>query len=109
MRDVIQKVMAAENEAKQLVQAAQAEGGKLLADAQIQARETLEQARRAAREETEKILAAAEADVRREKSEQLTRAANEIRTTIQLDETTRQAAVAAGLRVVCGGDEEARP
>jgi vacuolar-type H+-ATPase subunit H len=80
-----------------------------LADAQTQARETLEQARRAARDETEKILTEAEAAAQSEKSAQLTRAAAEIHAAIRLDETIRQAAATAGLRAVCGGQQEARP
>lgn len=109
MRDVIQKVMAAETEAKQLVQAARAEAEQLLTAARTKAREIVEQSRHASREETEKILAEADATAQREKSEQLTRTNAEIRAAIRLDEKTRQAAVAAGLRAICGGDQEAKP
>jgi vacuolar-type H+-ATPase subunit H len=109
MRDVIQKVMAAEHEAKQLVEAARAEAVGFLSAAQNQAREQLETSRRVARAEAQQILADADASAQHEKSAQLNRAIAEIRATIRLDETTRQAAVAAGLRVVCGGNQEARP
>ena len=102
MREVIQKVIATETEAKQLVQAARIEADLLVSSARLQARDVVEQMHRDAKVETEKILAAAETDAAREKTERLTRAAVEIETDIRLDETTAQQAVETALRCLCG-------
>jgi len=102
MREVIQKVIATETEAKQVVQAARTEAGQLAASARAQAGQMLEQANREAKLETEKILSTAEAEAAREKAERLARAAAEINRHIRLDETTAQAAVAAAMCCVCG-------
>ncbi len=102
MREIIQKVIASESEAKQLVQAARTEADRLLSRTRLEARGAVEQAHREARRETESILAAAETDAAREKAERLARAAAEINARIRLDETVANEAVAAAWRCVCG-------
>ena len=105
MRDVIQKVIAAETDAKQLVQAARIEADQLLTNARLQARGLVELAHREARLETETILAAAEAEAGRDKAERLARATAEIQSNLRLDGATARQAVEAALRCVCGKQE----
>lgn len=103
MREVIQQVIAAETEAKQVVQAARIEAGQLLASTRAQAREVIEAAQREAKLESERILAAAETDAIREKAEQLARAAKEIEMNIRLDAETARTIAEAAVRCVLGG------
>jgi vacuolar-type H+-ATPase subunit H len=102
MRDVIQKVIATENEAKQLVQAAKAEAERLVADARKQARDLVASARQESRNEAEQVVAAAVRGAEQEKMERLACSAAEIETRIHLDETTAKQAVDAAVRFVCG-------
>ncbi len=107
MREVIQKVIATEGEARQLAQAARAEAERLVAQARQQARDLTEQAGRAAKLEAETLLAAAEAEAAREKTERLALATAEIETNIRLDETMARLAVAAAVRCVCADGSNA--
>jgi vacuolar-type H+-ATPase subunit H len=102
MRDVIQKVIAAEAEANHLVLAARTEADRLVTEARLRAGDLVERARTEARVEFTKILAAAEERACREKTERLNLAANEIKKTICLDETQMQRAVDATLCCVRG-------
>jgi ATP synthase H subunit len=102
MRDVIQKVIAAEGEAKLIVKAAWKESDCILTDARTQAQELVEQARKEARLEAERMLEAAEQEANQEKQERLTRAAAEIQTQIRLEEPIMQRAVGIVVRCVCG-------
>jgi len=103
MQEVIQKVIAAETNAKQRVQAARKEADELLTGARAQARQLIAAAQQEARLETEKILAAAEAEAAGEKAERLARAARDLEANIRLDQATVQQAVAAALCCVRGG------
>lgn len=109
MQEVIQRVIAAEAEAKQLVQAARTEAEQLLGGARVEARQLIEQAKREAQLEAERILAAAEAGARDEKKERLACAAKEIEASIRLDDATAQQAVEAAVRCVRGGFHEPSP
>ena len=101
MRDVIQKVIAAEGEAKLIVKAARKEGDCILTDARTQAQDLMDQARKEARLEAERMLEAAEQEANQEKQERLTRAAAEIQTQIRLEEPIMQRAVGIVVRCVC--------
>jgi vacuolar-type H+-ATPase subunit H len=95
MRDVIQKVMVTEAEAKRMVQAARSEAGRILDEAQKRVQELTAAARLAAQVETEKILAGVLHAAEAEKQERLARAAVEINTQISVDgDTVRQMAEA---------------
>jgi vacuolar-type H+-ATPase subunit H len=102
MRDVIQKVIKAEGEAKRILQEAQAEAERILADAQKQAHDLLFRRRQEVRVEAERIMAAAIQEAEREKKERLGRAATEIETKVCLEEATKQSAVETVVRFVCG-------
>jgi vacuolar-type H+-ATPase subunit H len=102
MREVIQKVIATETDAKQLVQAAQTEADQLLNSARLRARDLADQAHGEAKLEAEIFLAATEAEATREKADRLADAAAEINTNIRLDAAIAQPAVEAGVRCVRG-------
>ena len=102
MRDVIQKVIATEAEARRIVEAARAEAVRISAGAQKQGEELVARTRQEARAEADRVVEAALKTAAQEKRERLARAVAEIDTQVQLDETARQRAVAAAIRCVCG-------
>ncbi len=102
MRDVVQKVIEAEAEAKRLVQAAQAEAERILAEAQNQGQQLITRARQEARTEAERMVEAAVRAAEQEKQKRLAHLAAEIESSLRLDEATRRHAVAAAIRCVCG-------
>jgi len=102
MRDVIQKVLATETEAKRLVAAAQADADRIVTAAQQRGQALRAAARQEARGEADQIMAKAAQIAGQEKQERLARAAAEIEAQIRLDETTKQRAVAGVIRCVCG-------
>jgi V/A-type H+-transporting ATPase subunit G/H len=102
MREVIQKVIATEAEAKHLVEAARAEAGRIIAEAQRQAEALISQARQDARVEGERILTATVDEAGRERQEQVTRATQEMESELRFDEDTRERAIQAVVRCVCG-------
>ena len=105
MRDVIQKVIATEAEAKQQVLAARAEAERILSETQKRALELTATARSAVQLEANARLAAAVEKATQEKSERLALAAAAIEQEINLDEPARRQVVAAVVRCVCGVDQ----
>jgi F-type H+-transporting ATPase subunit b len=101
MREVIQKVIETETEAKRLVEAATAEADSILSKAQKEAEELLVKVRRDGRTEAEKIVEAAKEEAEREKQECLARALAEINIQVRLDQATIQRAVEGLVRCVC--------
>jgi vacuolar-type H+-ATPase subunit H len=102
MRDVIQKVIEAEGEAKLILKSTREEAEYVLAAARQRAQGIVEQARRETRTEADQILARAEDDVTRQKQERLEQAGRDIQEQIRLDDATRLNAVSAVLRCVRG-------
>jgi vacuolar-type H+-ATPase subunit H len=105
MRDVIQKVIATEAEAKQQVLAARAEAERILSEAQKRELELTAAARSAVQLEANSLLAAAAEKAAQEKQERMAAAAAGIEIEINLDEPARRQAVAAVVRCVCGVDQ----
>ncbi len=108
MRDVIQKIMATETEARQRVQAAKAEAERILSEARKRAQELVAAARQTARLDVEKMLATTLKTTEAEKKERLAHAAAEIETQVRVDEATVRAAADAATRCVCGLPQTAR-
>lgn len=102
MRDVIQRVIQVEGEARQLVQAARSESDRLVTDARVTAKRLIEQAKQEAKLESDDLLLAAEAASQNEKAGQLSRVAAEVQKTICLDEATTRAVADAAVRGICG-------
>jgi len=102
MRDVIQKVIATEAEAKHIVAAARTEAERLASEAQKQSQDLVARARQEARGEAERMVEAARNEAEHEKQERLTRAAVEIETHVRLEEPVKRRAVEAAVRCVCG-------
>jgi len=101
MRDVIQKIISTENEAKLTIEKAKAEGERIIADAQKKGNELIERVRQQAVAEAQKIVDDAVIDAERKKQYQLSQAAAEIEEQIRLDPATRQWAVEGVIRCVC--------
>lgn len=101
MRDVIQKVMATEIEAKHIVELAKAESDRILSDAQKKGEEIVAQARQEARVEAERIVATAIEAAEQEKQESLARITAEIESQVRLEQTDRQRVVGEVVRCLC--------
>ena len=102
MREVIQQVIAAEEEAKSILAKARSERDLTMADAQRQARGLMEQASQEARIESEKMLAAAQQAADRERQQRLSRSTDEIETQVRIEDATMQCAARAVVQCVCG-------
>ena len=101
MRDVIQKIISTESEAKLAVEEARAEAERIISDAQRRGGNLVEQARQEALAEAKKIVDASVEEAERNKQYQLAQAAIEIEEQIRLDPATRQWAVEGVVRCVC--------
>jgi len=101
MRDVIQKIIATESEAKLIVEAARAEADSILSNAQKKGHDVVEQARQETLIEADKILEAAVKAAEQEKQRRLTDAVVEIESQIRLEPATREWAVEEVMRCVC--------
>jgi vacuolar-type H+-ATPase subunit H len=101
MRDIIQKIIATESEARLIVEAAKAEADRILSDAQKEGHDIVELARQEATSEAGKILDAAVEAAEHEKQLYLTNAAVEIESRIRLEPAVKQRAVEGIVRCVC--------
>jgi vacuolar-type H+-ATPase subunit H len=101
MRDVIQKIIATENDAKVIVEAARAEANRILSDAQKKGHDMVEHARQQAINEAGKIVKTAVEAAEQEKQRRLADAALEIESQIRLEPTARQWAIEEIVRCVC--------
>ncbi len=101
MRDVIQKIVATEGEAKLIVERARGEAERISSEAQRKGQDMLDRARQEAVAEARKIVDAAIEAANREKQELLARAAVEIEREIQLDPAMSERAVEEVVRCVC--------
>lgn len=101
MRDVIQKIIATESEAKLTVEAARAEADRISSDAQKKGHDVVEQARQEALIEAGRIVDAAVEAAELEKQYRLTDAAAEIESQIQLEPASRKKVAEAVVRCVC--------
>ncbi len=102
MRDVIQKIIAAESEAKLLVEEAKTEAERILSEAQKKGQEIIDRAREEAFSEAERLVEAAVEGAEREKQDRLAQIAAEIERDIQLDQERREWAVEGVIRCVYG-------
>jgi len=102
MREVIQKMVEAEGEAKRILDAAKAEADRLMGDARRQAQGLIEQSRREAKAAAAKVVEAAVQTAEREKKDRLSREIAAVEAETRLDDATRRAAVEAVVRLVSG-------
>jgi len=101
MRDVIQEIIATENEARLTVEAARAEADRILSDAQKKGRDVVELARQETLVEAERIVEAAVEAAEQEKQRRLADAATEIESHIRLEPANRKKAAEGVIRCVC--------
>jgi vacuolar-type H+-ATPase subunit H len=102
MREVVQKMIEAEGEARRIVDAAKAEADRLLAEARRAAHETAERSLRDARAEADRILEKARDEAECERLERLAEAIAAVEAQVRLDERAQRGAVEAVVRGVCG-------
>jgi vacuolar-type H+-ATPase subunit H len=101
MRDVIQKIISTESEARLTVEEARNEAERIMSEAQVKGHDLVERARQEALIEAKKIVDASVEEAERKKQYQLAHAAVEIENQIQLDPATKQLAVEGVVRCVC--------
>ena len=101
MREVIRKLVDAENEARQTVEAARIEAEAIVSEARRQASERLAQARRDARAESQHVVETATRDALKEKQDRLSRATADLEAGIDVDGARRECLVQAAVRCVC--------
>ncbi|MBP6940878.1 MAG: hypothetical protein KBB65_03810 [Syntrophorhabdaceae bacterium] len=101
MRDVIQKIVGTEGEARLAVEAARAEADRILSEAQKKAQDIIENARQEAFAEAQRIIEAAAQKAEHEKQARLTDAVAQVESQIQLDPANRKSAVSEVVRCVC--------
>jgi ATP synthase H subunit len=104
VREIIEKLMATEEEAKSILAQARQESTALLRDAQTRAQELLERAQREARDDAERILKKGQQQAAAEEQECLARADTEIASQVRLEPSVKQRAVRAVVRCVIGDD-----
>ena len=108
MRDVIQRIVATEAEARQKVQAAKAEAERIMFEARKGAQELVAKARQSSRLEADAVLAAALRLAEAERSQRLAGATAAIEVQVTVEEATVRQAVAAVTRCVCGFHQTSR-
>jgi vacuolar-type H+-ATPase subunit H len=101
MREIIQKIITTESEAKHTVEAARAEADRISSAAQKGGHDVIERARQEALIEAERIIEAAVEAAEREKQYRLADAVTEIESQIQLEPASRTMAAEGVIRCVC--------
>lgn len=101
MRDVIQKIVGTENEARLTIEAARTEADRILSEAQKKAQDITERARQEVFAEAQRIIEAAVKKAEHEKQARLADAVAKVESQIQLDSKSRKSAVAEVVRCVC--------
>lgn len=101
MREIIQKIIATESEAKLVVEAARAEADRILSEAQKKGHDIVEQARQEALLEVERIVKAEVVAAELKKQKLLADAAAQIESQVQLEPASRKWAVEGVVRCVC--------
>jgi len=100
MREIIQKIIATESEAKLTVEAARAESDRILSEVQKKGHDLIEQARLETLIEADKIMEAAVKTAEVEKQRRLTDAAAEIESQIRLDPAGKERVIKEVIRIV---------
>jgi vacuolar-type H+-ATPase subunit H len=102
VREVIQKLIAVEEEAKDIVKKAQEAGAKVVQEARDKTAEIIDRSRAEVRLEAERVLQAAAERTSADEQGLLTREDAEIESAIRLDPAARQRAVQAVVQCACG-------
>ena len=102
MREVIQKLVDAEAEARRMIEAARTEAATIVSDARRAAEEGAAQSRVDTRAEAEKAVQSAVLEARQEAQQRLARAAADIESEVRVDPAVQQRLVDAAVRCVCG-------
>ncbi len=102
IRETIQRVIAAEDEAKRLVEAARSEGEALLVDYRRRAKELAANTEQELRLAGAEILETAAEEARCEREDRIRKASAEIEAVTRLDEAVAREAVDAIIGCVCG-------
>ncbi len=108
MRDVIQKIVATENQAKRIVEEGRVEADRILSEARKKAQYITTKAYQDAGKEAQDIVAEATQAAERERQDSLQRASEAIEREIVIDKDLRKAIIEEILRHVCGRQSDVR-
>ena len=106
MRDVIQKIVATENQAKRIVEEGRAQADRILLEARKKAQDVTMKAYQDAGREAQEIIAEAAREAESERQKTLGEALDMLEREVVIDEGTRQKIIEEIIRHVCGN---ARP
>jgi vacuolar-type H+-ATPase subunit H len=101
MRDVIEKIIATESEARLIVETARTEADQILSEAQKKGHDVIEKTRQKVLIEVGEIAEAAIETAEQEKQQRLASAAAEIERQIRLEPAGKESAVEGIVRCVC--------
>lgn len=102
MRDVVQKIVATENQAKRIVEEARAQADRILLDARKQAQDISMKAYQDAGREAQEIVGEAVRAAEEQKQARLAQASDAMEREIVIDEGSRRKIVEEVVRHVCG-------
>lgn len=108
MRDVIQKIVATENQAKRIIEEGRAQADRILADARRQAQDITAKAYQDAGKEAQEIIAEAVQTAEKQKQDSLAHASAALGKEIVMDEGSRQVIIEEIIRHVCGSESNTR-
>lgn len=102
MRDVVQKIVATENQGKRIIEEARAQADRVLAEARKQAQDISMKAYQDAGRQAQEIVNEAVREAEDQKRESLAKASEAIEREVVIDEGLRQKFVEEIIRHVCG-------
>ncbi|MEN6615735.1 MAG: V-type ATPase subunit subunit G family protein [Syntrophorhabdus sp.] len=102
MRDVIQKIVATENEAKRTIEEARAQADRIIFEARMQAQDITARALQDASGEASRIVEEATAAAENKQQEILNNAVARIDSQVHIDDTVRKQIIDDIVKLVCG-------
>lgn len=101
MRDVIERIVATEAEAKRAIEEARAEADGIMAEARKKAQDITARAHQEAAAEADRIVASTVEEAEKEKVERLVLAAAKLEKNVGIDEAARKRIVEGIVRCIC--------
>ncbi|HOJ42852.1 MAG TPA: hypothetical protein PK800_01905 [Syntrophorhabdaceae bacterium] len=101
MKEVIEKIVSTENEAKSIIEGAKIEADRIISEAKRKAQDIIEKTKRDAIIEAQKIIDLAIEKAQQEKEKRLIEKAREIKSQFVLNEEARQKAIDWIVKTVC--------
>lgn len=101
MKEVIERIVSTENEAKSIIEKARSEAEQIISEAKKQAQDIMENTKKEAIIETQHIIDSSTKKAEEEKQKKLTQKAKEIKDQFVINEDTKQKAIEWVIKTVC--------